>query len=65
MGRAPLITPVAKPIENPPSVAEQQPVDPADDDAYEHDDRVLEREVGCDERVLDSEQHRHGSREHG
>ena len=35
-----------------------EPVDPADDDADEHDDRLLEREVGRDERELDGQDHR-------
>ena len=50
VGSAPPSSPLAKPIEKPPSVAGIGPVEPAEHDAREHDDRVAEREVGRDER---------------
>ena len=41
-----------------------EPVHPADDDAGEHDDRLPEREVRRDERVLHRQHHRDGGGEH-
>ena len=40
VGSAPPSRPAANPIENPPSVAGQQPIHPADDDPRQHDDRL-------------------------
>ena len=63
VGSAPPSSPEANPIAKPPSVAETQPVHPADDDAREHDDRALEREVRRHERGLHRQEHRHDRRE--
>ena len=56
VGSAPSMTPDAKPIVNPPSVAVSSRFDAADDDADEHVDHVVQREVALDvRRVLDGE----------
>ena len=57
VGSAPPRSPLAKPIAEAAERRRDRPVHAADDDAREHDDRVAEREVGRDERVLHGEHH--------